>query len=169
MQRLLVGMLLALSPAWAMACSCTKVKDGLQGVIDRARVVAVVRVVSAEVVAAPNPTPWRKTMVVAKFAAVRSLKGDVASVSHLEASNGSCGLPVTLGHDYLVFVSGSDRVGSLEYCDNGRHLGEGWDGRKDSQLDAIARYAKAATPIPNADDWLRVRPPPSPSSSSGCE
>ncbi|MEH6418105.1 hypothetical protein [Pseudomonas sp. CGJS7] len=98
----------------------------------------------------------------AKFVVIERLKGDMRAVSTLYSPNWGCGLEVTIGHDYLVFVQGRERTASLEYCAHARDLGQGWAGLKDDQLEAIRRHVGQRIEIPGRLNWLGTPPPPPP-------
>jgi hypothetical protein len=109
------------------------------------------------------PDPERgagRNAVRARFSLVENLKGDAAGISGLSTSDGSCGLPVTVGSDYLVFAKGQGEAASLDFCSFARRLDESEDKRQDRQVLAIRRYVSQGVVISNCDNWLGIPPPP---------
>lgn len=160
MKRIQASMaLFAFAPGYALACSCTVVPGGLQELVERSPVVAVVRVTSAELVPDLALGTGREA-VRAKFSVVENLKGDAGSVSGLNTSHGSCSLPVTIGDAYLVFAQGHGEAASLDLCSSARHLDESGGKRQDRQLLAIRNYLTRRIAIPKCENWLGIPPPP---------
>lgn len=151
--------LFALAPSSALACSCTTVQDGLQKLVDRSPIVAVVKVTSAELVSDPERGAGRNA-VRAKFSVVENLKGDAGELPGLISSDGSCSLPVTIGHDYLVFTQGQGKAASLDFCSSARDLDVSGIKRQDRQVLAIRSYLTRHIVIPECENWLGIPPPP---------
>ncbi|WP_408951027.1 hypothetical protein [Lysobacter sp. Hz 25] len=152
--------LIAAMPGLVLACSCGWPRDGLQGQVARARVVAVVRVTAAETISDPSGES-DGNVVRARFVVVESLKGDSTSIESLISPISFCGIDIAIGHEYLVYAHDRERAAFLHYCGGARDLGaEG--GTRDAQVLAIRRYLAEARPIGERDNWLGVPPPPPP-------